>query len=144
LIWILIIWILLIWMYWFWIFIDPTDQDFLCIENFTFFIMLILNWMKVHNNSKSGILIFHLIIPITGTENLWKIRKFNTSRSKIQIHTAHLMWFSCAIKVKVFRFSERPILNLEKKIVKVHIFWEGHKSLWNLPLTFDYSTYSQK
>jgi hypothetical protein len=28
--------------------------------------------------------------------------------------------------------------------VKVHIFWEGHKILRNLPLTFDYSTYSQK
>ena len=23
---------------------------------------------------------------------------------------------------------------------KVHIFWEGHKILWNLPLTFDYSS----
>ena len=30
------------------------------------------------------------------------------------------------------------------EVVKVHIFWEGHKFLWNLPLTFDYSTYSQK
>ena len=28
--------------------------------------------------------------------------------------------------------------------VKVHIFWEGHKILRNLHLTFDYSTYSQK
>ena len=28
-------------------------------------------------------------------------------------------------------------------IFKVHIFWEGHKILRNLPLTFDYSTYSQ-
>ena len=27
-------------------------------------------------------------------------------------------------------------------IFKVHIFWEGHKILRNLPLTFDYSTYS--
>ena len=27
---------------------------------------------------------------------------------------------------------------------KVHIFWEGHKILRNLPLTFDCSTYSQK
>ena len=30
------------------------------------------------------------------------------------------------------------------KVCKVHIFWEGHKILRNLPLTFDYSTYSQK
>ena len=27
---------------------------------------------------------------------------------------------------------------------KVHIFWEGHKILRNLPLTFDYSKYSEK
>ena len=27
---------------------------------------------------------------------------------------------------------------------KVHIFWEGHKILRNLPLTFDHSTYSQE
>ena len=27
---------------------------------------------------------------------------------------------------------------------KVHIFWEGHKILRNLHLTFDYSTYSPK
>ena len=30
------------------------------------------------------------------------------------------------------------------KFVKVYIFWEGHKILRNLHLTFDYSTYSQK
>ena len=30
------------------------------------------------------------------------------------------------------------------KYIKVHIFWEGHKILQNLHLTFDYSTYSQK
>ena len=28
--------------------------------------------------------------------------------------------------------------------IKVHTFWEGHKILRNLPLTYDYSTYSQK
>ena len=27
---------------------------------------------------------------------------------------------------------------------KVHIFWEGHKILRNVPLTFEYSTYGQK
>ena len=26
---------------------------------------------------------------------------------------------------------------------KVHIFWEGHKIVWNLHLKFDYSTHSQ-
>ena len=30
------------------------------------------------------------------------------------------------------------------KFCKVHIFWEGHKILRNLHLTFDYSSYSQK
>ena len=29
-------------------------------------------------------------------------------------------------------------------LCKVHTIWEGHKILRNLPLTFDYSTYSQK
>ena len=29
-------------------------------------------------------------------------------------------------------------------IIKVHIFWEGHKILRNLPLTFDCGTYGQK
>ena len=29
-------------------------------------------------------------------------------------------------------------------ICKVHIFWEGHKILRNLPLTFEYSTNSHK
>ena len=33
---------------------------------------------------------------------------------------------------------------IDNKTVKVHIFWEGHKILQNLHLTFDYSTYSQK
>ena len=28
--------------------------------------------------------------------------------------------------------------------IKVHIFWEGHKILRNLPFTLEYSTYSQK
>ena len=34
-------------------------------------------------------------------------------------------------------------IRLLKFHLKVHIFWEGHKFLRNLPLTFDYSTYSQ-
>ena len=33
---------------------------------------------------------------------------------------------------------------LLSRLGKVHIFWEGHKILRNLPLTFNYSTYSQK
>ena len=35
-------------------------------------------------------------------------------------------------------------VHLDCIFYKVHIFWEGHKILQNLHLTFDYSTYSQK
>ena len=38
----------------------------------------------------------------------------------------------------------RIYLSREKILFKVHIFLEGHKILQNLPLTFDYSTYSQR
>ena len=41
----------------------------------------------------------------------------------------------------------KMILRKRKKTkdpVKVHIFWEGHKILRNLNLTFDYGTYNQK
>ena len=27
--------------------------------------------------------------------------------------------------------------------IKVHIFWEGHKILWNLPLTFEYRDFAK-
>ena len=39
----------------------------------------------------------------------------------------------------IFWFSVRS-----SHSVKAHIFWEGHKFFRNLPLTLDYSTYSQK
>ena len=32
----------------------------------------------------------------------------------------------------------------QENLNNVHIFWEGHKILQNLPLTFDCSIYSQK
>ena len=47
-------------------------------------------------------------------------------------------------------FNHEKFIILLQKIgstfypVKVHIFWEGHKILRNLHLTFDCSTYSQK
>ena len=44
-------------------------------------------------------------------------------------------------------YSSAASNDLFKKVlpyVKVHIFWEGHKVLRNLPLTFDHSTYNQK
>ena len=47
--------------------------------------------------------------------------------------------FSCMFLNPNIFFS-----NLNYDCSKVHIFWEGHKILRNLPLTFDYSTYSQK
>ena len=45
-------------------------------------------------------------------------------------------------KISLFCFFTRKEFCIEIKI-KVHIFWEGHKILRNLPLTFDYTTYSQ-
>ena len=36
------------------------------------------------------------------------------------------------------------IYRVVEQICKVHIFWEGHKILRNLHLTFDYATHSQK
>ena len=43
---------------------------------------------------------------------------------------------------KIVKQIERYKSNMV--IIKVHIFWEGHEILRNLPLTFDCSTYSQK
>ena len=40
--------------------------------------------------------------------------------------------------------SETSEKNKKFVLDKVHIFWEGHKILRNIPLTFDRSTYSQK
>ena len=39
--------------------------------------------------------------------------------------------------VTIFLFITKVNLT---KVSKVHIFWEGHKIMRNLPLTFDYST----
>ena len=36
------------------------------------------------------------------------------------------------------------VIEITNQFHKVHIFWEGHKILRNLHLTFDNSTYSQK
>ena len=51
----------------------------------------------------------------------------------------------CNLKLFLLLWQERNI-HLQVGIFchKVHIFWEGHKIFRNLPLTFDYSTYSQK
>ena len=46
--------------------------------------------------------------------------------------------------LKVFLKKNIYKEQLGQKCVKVHIFWEEHNILRNLPLTFDYSTYSQK
>ena len=65
------------------------------------------------------------------------------------------LWFSLFVapnlpnllsmrKVKVTCGILKTIISRSLWTVKVHIFWEGHKILRNLPLTFDYSTYSQK
>ena len=44
----------------------------------------------------------------------------------------------------LFTNGKSTYVNYILKLIKVHIFWEGHKILRNLHLTFDYSTYSQK
>ena len=65
-----------------------------------------------------------LVIFLTFFEknyNDWIKGKLSKSQTK---------WTGLVFAVPIFR--------------KVHIFWEGHKILRNLPLTFDYSTYSQK
>ena len=41
----------------------------------------------------------------------------------------------------IFNFTTSETYNTVLFTYKVHIFWEGHKILRNLHLTFDYSTY---
>ena len=49
------------------------------------------------------------------------------------------------VLIKGKRLFKRGVLvKTNRDKVKVHIYWEGHKILRHLPLTFDYSTYCQK
>ena len=62
--------------------------------------------------------------------------KYSVVKSHFLLKTqTNKVRFICSILMK--KFEIRPW-------DKVHIFWEGHKILRNLHLTFDYSTYSQK
>ena len=91
---------------------------------------------------------------------LWSVtREMNLYR---QAHNISIFLLYCSFKRKCHQFlgkselgfaglpfsgapDDRPTFFPKETLVhKVHIFWEGHKILRNLPLTFDYSTYSQK
>ena len=64
-------------------------------------------------------------------------------------HTYGYDWiFHCFYVCHLF-FGRLQLLTKSGKnshisLFKVHVYWEDHKILQNLPLTFDYSTYSQK
>ena len=66
--------------------------------------------------------------------------KFNSFNLTIQKSISCIQKFHSS----QFMFLKKNSHGLYILIHKVHIFWEGHKILWNLHLTFDYSTYSQK
>ena len=74
-----------------------------------------------------------------------KIGKLKINKIKITIIKLYRSWqkmlllhsWGVLLPFKCFHFWSF-------KLIEVYIFWEGHKILWNLHLTFDYSTYSQK
>ena len=125
--------LILIWIYWFWIFLDPTDQDFFASKishSFTKFfnhldyfttnpnkVLIILNWMEVHKNSESGIVIFHLFINWKSVE---KLENSIEQKFKSIFHIAHSMWFSCVVNIEVYRFSEKPKKKKKKNLLT---FW---------------------
>ena len=69
----------------------------------------------------------------------------------VQLSEIFFVWKTWIIKSKIFRSPEFFLENYFCKYIepsktlyfKFHILWEGHKILWNLHLTVDYSTYSQ-
>ena len=50
----------------------------------------------------------------------------------------------CHTQIGKFRKSSAFLRRSQNFAVKVHIFWEGHKILWNLHLTFDWHYIGQK
>ena len=83
----------------------------------------------------------HYILHIYTREQAKPAFKGNTCTLYHQIIFYFLFRFFWSW-VHVIRLSYIP--NWRLASFKVHIFWEGHKILQNLHLTFDYSTYSQK
>ena len=61
-----------------------------------------------------------------GWQMLWWPRRYSPSVLWITV-------FTCT----VLKFRDSKIFLSSILRVKIHIFWEGHKILWNLPLTFD-------
>ena len=94
----------------------------------------------------SSVICWHLILKKLHTNPRMKlqlIRKIGFSQFYRKISSDlksidNANWFS---KLQGYISSLQKLLRTP---IKVHIFWEGHKILQNLPLTFDYSTYSQK
>ena len=75
-------------------------------------------------------------------KHLFWCQKNNFSDAK---HLRYLQVIFCHVIGDILKFiySEKATIFCEISTadltVKVHIFWEGHKILQNLPLTFDYS-----
>ena len=55
---------------------------------------------------------------------------------------ADFIFQAAVVSSQLHKLAIFLLLHLE--CFKVHIFWEGHEILWNLHLTFVYSTYRQK
>ena len=70
----------------------------------------------------------------------WPIYYLGIHKTSLEKHICELI---SPIK-KLFIMKDWRRLRFSTEEDKVHIFWEGHKISRNLPLTFDYSTYSQK
>ena len=84
-------------------------------------------WMIKLNNSPNGICFFN---------------NFMIQELKIR-NIAQLFWASVSLVKGKFEGTWENLKHKNQVIIS-SIFWEGHKILQNLPLTFDYSTYSQK
>ena len=65
--------------------------------------------------------------------------KKNGNSNKVSVNIAML-----PLKKKLMKKQITSHLAAGAQIIKVCIFWEGHKILRNLHLTFVYSTYRQK
>ena len=55
-----------------------------------------------------------------------------------------LLLTECTVVKSKVKISQNFVAFSEYMKFKIHKFWEGHKILQNLHLTFDYSTFSQK
>ena len=75
---------------------------------------------------------------------LWK--KFFFEKKCCAVLDIKVIWAKINHE-KILKINQFYLYSFKAKLFqvsKVHIFWEGHKILRNLPFNFDYSTYSQK